>query len=116
MRATMVLYVFIICRSLGTGAGRAVVGAAGFEPATWSTQNSRATRLRYTPRQVAALSIHASVFSSKLRAHRVPDAVRSGRGGFQNLPLPTADTGEQAKPVTGRRRSHAPPGRRARCR
>src|ERR1700722_11068854 len=27
-----------------------LVGAAGFEPATWSTQNSRATRLRYTPR------------------------------------------------------------------
>src|ERR1700736_6841393 len=26
-----------------------VVGAAGFEPATWSTQNSRATRLRYAP-------------------------------------------------------------------
>ena len=26
-----------------------LVGAAGFEPATWSTQNSRATRLRYTP-------------------------------------------------------------------
>ena len=25
------------------------VGAAGFEPATWSTQNSRATRLRYAP-------------------------------------------------------------------
>src|SRR5580693_10668677 len=31
-----------------------MVGAAGFEPATWSTQNSRATRLRYTP-PVAAL-------------------------------------------------------------
>src|ERR687887_1539985 len=27
----------------------ALVGAAGFEPATWSTQNSRATRLRYAP-------------------------------------------------------------------
>jgi hypothetical protein len=26
-----------------------VVGAAGFEPTTWSTQNSRATRLRYAP-------------------------------------------------------------------
>src|ERR1700761_6989197 len=26
-----------------------VVGAAGFEPATCSTQNCRATRLRYTP-------------------------------------------------------------------
>src|SRR6266705_6342007 len=28
---------------------RRMVGAAGFEPATWSTQNSRATRLRYAP-------------------------------------------------------------------
>jgi hypothetical protein len=26
-----------------------LVGAAGFEPATCSTQNCRATRLRYTP-------------------------------------------------------------------
>src|SRR6202521_2843525 len=26
-----------------------VVGAPGFEPGTWSTQNSRATRLRYAP-------------------------------------------------------------------
>src|SRR3954470_17583845 len=32
-----------------------VVGAARFEPATWSTQNSRATRLRYTPEHAAAL-------------------------------------------------------------
>ena len=28
---------------------RWLVGAAGFEPATCSTQNCRATRLRYTP-------------------------------------------------------------------
>src|SRR5439155_12025895 len=33
----------------------ALVGAAGFEPATWSTQNSRATRLRHTPEPRAAL-------------------------------------------------------------
>jgi hypothetical protein len=26
-----------------------LVGATGFEPVTWSTQNSRATRLRYAP-------------------------------------------------------------------
>src|SRR5215470_3623643 len=31
------------------GAFAPLVGAAGFEPATWSTQNSRATRLRYAP-------------------------------------------------------------------
>src|ERR1700684_1921344 len=31
-----------------------MVGAAGFEPATCSTQNCRATRLRYTP-PIAAL-------------------------------------------------------------
>lgn len=33
-----------------------LVGAAGFEPATCSTQNCRATRLRYTP-VLAALDI-----------------------------------------------------------
>src|SRR6185295_11275938 len=37
---------------------RKVVGAAGFEPTTWSTQNSRATRLRYAP-VPRAPSIHA---------------------------------------------------------
>ena len=31
-----------------------LVGAAGFEPATCSTQNCRATRLRYTPPRRAA--------------------------------------------------------------
>src|ERR1043165_4914898 len=39
-----------------------LVGAAGFEPATWSTQNSRATRLRYAP---VARAIHGSDFASK---------------------------------------------------
>jgi hypothetical protein len=29
--------------------GKILVGAAGFEPTTCSTQNCRATRLRYTP-------------------------------------------------------------------
>src|SRR5215471_12354721 len=43
-----------------------VVGAAGFEPATWSTQNSRATRLRYAPAPCRA-SIHGSVCASKPR-------------------------------------------------
>src|ERR671931_2911890 len=42
-----------------------LVGAAGFEPATWSTQNSRATRLRYAPALSARL--HGSVCASKLR-------------------------------------------------
>src|ERR1700694_1435045 len=41
MRATIV--------SALMGSPLRVVGAAGFEPATWSTQNSRATRLRYAP-------------------------------------------------------------------
>src|SRR5215831_10787667 len=36
-------------RLVGADACAPVVGAAGFEPATWSTQNSRATRLRYAP-------------------------------------------------------------------
>src|SRR6266852_6999128 len=36
-----------------------LVGAAGFEPATWSTQNSRATRLRYAPPRSRARSAKA---------------------------------------------------------
>src|SRR5216684_784858 len=44
---------------------RKVVGAAGFEPATWSTQNSRATRLRYAPVPATRLPIHGSVLPSK---------------------------------------------------
>jgi hypothetical protein len=40
-----------------------LVGATGFEPVTWSTQNSRATRLRYAPAPPA--SIHGSLCPSK---------------------------------------------------
>jgi hypothetical protein len=36
-----------------------LVGAAGFEPTTCSTQNCRATRLRYTPMIQETTSIHA---------------------------------------------------------
>jgi hypothetical protein len=36
-----------------------LVGAAGFEPTTCSTQNCRATRLRYTPIIWETSSIHA---------------------------------------------------------
>ena len=36
-----------------------LVGAAGFEPTTCSTQNCRATRLRYTPIMLGNASIHA---------------------------------------------------------
>jgi hypothetical protein len=36
-----------------------LVGAAGFEPTTCSTQNCRATRLRYTPMIWEKTSIHA---------------------------------------------------------
>src|SRR3954452_13308695 len=43
-----------------------LVGAAGFEPTTCSTQNCRATRLRYTPNVRRAPSIHASQGASKL--------------------------------------------------
>ncbi len=39
--------------------GDVVVGAAGFEPTTCSTQNCRATRLRYTPIIWERSSIHA---------------------------------------------------------
>jgi hypothetical protein len=42
-----------------------MVGAAGFEPATWSTQNSRATRLRYTP--MGSRVWHALPFRYTLR-------------------------------------------------
>src|SRR6478752_7783859 len=42
-----------------------LVGAAGFEPTTCSTQNCRATRLRYTPNVRRAPSIHASQGASK---------------------------------------------------
>src|SRR5262249_6598784 len=51
---------------LSLARARIMVGAAGFEPATWSTQNSRATRLRYAPAPCRA-SIHGSVCASKPR-------------------------------------------------
>lgn len=38
--------------SQGSPRGEYMVGAAGFEPTTCSTQNCRATRLRYTPNSV----------------------------------------------------------------
>jgi hypothetical protein len=41
-----------------------LVGAAGFEPTTCSTQNCRATRLRYTP--FSPWSIHACGVRSKV--------------------------------------------------
>ena len=42
-----------------------MVGAAGFEPTTCSTQNCRATRLRYTPTIWETMSIHARSPTSK---------------------------------------------------
>src|SRR5499433_3905754 len=54
-------------------ASKYMVGAAGFEPATWSTQNSRATRLRYAPAPSRRASIHGSVCASKpRRIYRLP--------------------------------------------
>src|SRR5260370_27963988 len=47
-----------------------LVGAAGFEPTTCSTQNCRATRLRYTPIIWETTSIHASSAASKAPAGR----------------------------------------------
>src|SRR5215204_5400193 len=63
------------CRSR---ADRSMVGAAGFEPTTWSTQNSRATRLRYAP--VMDASIQVSAPTGKARElpsaeHRMGDPV-----------------------------------------
>src|SRR5437868_14851960 len=43
-----------------------MVGAAGFEPATWSTQNSRATRLRYAPKLRVRYTLRFSPASSEL--------------------------------------------------
>jgi hypothetical protein len=50
-----------------------LVGAAGFEPTTCSTQNCRATRLRYTP--FSPWSIHARGVRSKVS----PRALRGRR-------------------------------------
>src|ERR1700731_1086118 len=62
-----------------------LVGAAGFEQATWSTQNSRATRLRYAPStavRIVPLWIHASLRCSKLGSaaveHPMGDPVADG--------------------------------------
>src|SRR5919198_983565 len=63
----------------------ALVGAAGFEPATWSTQNSRATRLRYAPPSVAAFDTR---FDSNQQAalaaakYRMPHAIARGEAEF----------------------------------
>ena len=46
-------------RDNGLATQRCLVGAAGFEPTTCSTQNCRATRLRYTPIVWETTSIHA---------------------------------------------------------
>jgi hypothetical protein len=46
-----------ICKALSQKSF--LVGAAGFEPTTCSTQNCRATRLRYTPILLGNASIHA---------------------------------------------------------
>src|SRR5262245_27383777 len=50
-----------------------LVGAAGFEPATWSTQNSRATRLRYAPAPPASYTVR---FAPASRAHPLEMAPR----------------------------------------
>src|ERR1700733_9319512 len=52
-----------------------VVGAAGFEPATCSTQNCRATRLRYPPPSVGWIQV--SAVSSKIGGVRMVAGVRS---------------------------------------
>src|SRR5437870_2057990 len=47
-----------------------MVGAAGFEPATFWSQTRRATRLRYAPGCGAGPSIHGSVLTSKAMSRR----------------------------------------------
>jgi hypothetical protein len=71
-------------RLVGADACAPVVGAAGFEPATWSTQNSRATRLRYAPPGAAGgPSARASAYT--LRATPASKAIRAQRGPNQWL-------------------------------
>src|SRR5262249_33656512 len=69
---------------------RGVVGAAGFEPATWSTQNSRATRLRYAPAASRAVSIHGSVLPSKPRHPVVRSFRERGRAEQESRSLTAA--------------------------
>ena len=54
-----------------------LVGATGFEPVTWSTQNSRATRLRYAP-------------SSRRPRYTLRSAPAS-RGGFADMAAVSAE-------------------------
>src|SRR5262245_66425481 len=54
-----------------------LVGATGFEPVTWSTQNSRATRLRYAP-------------SSRRPRYTLRSALAS-RGGFADMAAVSAE-------------------------
>src|SRR5262249_12719967 len=56
---------------------RNLVGAAGFEPATWSTQNSRATRLRYAP----SWPRYTLRFGPASRAAFAPDCRSTCRAG-----------------------------------
>jgi hypothetical protein len=67
-----------------------LVGAAGFEPTTCSTQNCRATRLRYTPNVRRAPSIHASQSASKPSkgASKLPKDRQDGGNGPANSPCP----------------------------
>src|SRR5215831_13495927 len=59
---------------------RNLVGAAGFEPATWSTQNSRATRLRYAP-SLSRRPRYTLRFGPASRAAFAPDCRSTCRAG-----------------------------------
>src|SRR5262249_1122157 len=63
-----------------------LVGAAGFEPATWSTQNSRATRLRYAPPDAAGGR------SARLSITRF-SAPRQANAGFTSQTTPAGGVG-----------------------
>ena len=70
MRAVMCSFLEKLSRSVFVLASSdGLVGAAGFEPATCSTQNYRATRLRHAPQIVLSLGIQPE-FTHRFKAGR----------------------------------------------
>src|ERR1043166_3418298 len=71
------------------GALALLVGAAGFEPATWSTQNSRATRLRYAPPGAAggrSARVSITRFAAPRQAKQGPVQRWPNQGGAPRWP------------------------------
>jgi hypothetical protein len=94
-----------------------LVGAAGFEPATWSTQNSRATRLRYAP---PGFPGRISPWNTALPCEEEIDAVNTtlpltvAMSVAPPLPCMAPSQNRDAGTVSGAG-SGSRPGRRPRC-